>query len=372
MESILSNIDNKFSKDKDGWDIVNDKRLKVNEMNRRILGVVLLLVLEGLSSDLLADPVAGTAWIEPKTGMEFVWVPTGCFNMGGDKQILDQPLHKVCVKGFWMGRTEVTQGQYKQVMGNNPSYFRGSHKPVDTVGWNDASNFTEKMNKRTGTKVRLWSLRKSMQEQESILAPWLVGVDPSYRASSRNFAHYLALRHADRRPLQESLDRIGVSTLGRAESNVLANLDKVLGILLQLAGEPWQSHCKDEPASIQSSRELLEQHTTILLGPPPPGREVRIMVTLPSEAASNFGLVRHLANSGMDIARINCAHDSATEWQAMAANVRRAAEAAGRPVRILMDLGGPKLRTGQVAAGPAVLKLHPQRDVFGRVSAPQD
>ena len=50
---------------------------------------------------------------------------------------------------------------------------------------------------------QLWSLRKSMQAQELILAPWLVGVDPSYRASSRNFAHYLALRHADRRPLQE-------------------------------------------------------------------------------------------------------------------------------------------------------------------------
>ena len=216
---------------------------------------------------------------------------------------------------------------------------------------------------------QLWSLRKSMLEQELVLAPWLVGVDPSYRASSRNFAHYLALRHADRRPLQESLDQIGVSSLGRAESNVLANLDKVLGILVQLAGEPWQSHCKDEPASIQSSRKLLEQHTTALLGPPPPGRAVRIMVTLPSEAASNFGLVRQLADSGMDIARINCAHDGAAEWQAMAANVRRASEVAGRTVRILMDLRGPKLRTGPIAAGPAVLKLRPLRDEFGRVLA---
>jgi pyruvate kinase len=102
---------------------------------------------------------------------------------------------------------------------------------------------------------QLWSLRKSMQEQESVMEPWLVGVDPSYSASARNFAHYLALRHVDRRPLQESLDQIGVSALGRAESDVLANLDKVLGILLQLAGEPWRSHCKDEPASIQTPSE---------------------------------------------------------------------------------------------------------------------
>jgi pyruvate kinase len=216
---------------------------------------------------------------------------------------------------------------------------------------------------------QLWSLRKGMQEQVSVLAPWLIGVDPSYRASSHNFAHYLALRHADRRPLQESLDRIGVSSLGLAESNVLANLDKVLGILLQLAGEPWKSHCKDEPASIQSSRELLEQHTTALLGPPRSGRAVRIMVTLPSEAAGNYALVRQLTESGMDIARINCAHDGATEWRAMAANVRRASEATGRSTRILMDLGGPKLRTGSIASGPAVLKLRPQRDEFGRMLA---
>ena len=216
---------------------------------------------------------------------------------------------------------------------------------------------------------QLWSLRKCMQEQESVLAPWLVGVSASYRASARNFAHYLALRHADRRPLQESLDQIGVSSLGRAESNVLANLDKVLGILLRLADKPCLLNSKDEPSSIQSSRGLLEVHTTALLGPPPSGRAVRIMVTLPSEAASNFGLVRQLVDSGMDIARINCAHDGATEWRAMAANVRRAADSAGRPVRILMDLGGPKLRTGSIAAAPAVLKLRPQRDDFGRVLA---
>jgi pyruvate kinase len=216
---------------------------------------------------------------------------------------------------------------------------------------------------------QLWSLRKSMQEQESVLAPWLAGVSPSYCASARNFAHYLALRHADRRPLQESLDRIGVSSLGRAESNVLANLDKVLGILLRLADEPMQPLCKDEPSSIQSSRGLLEEHTTALLGSAPSERSVRIMVTLPLEAASDFGLVRQLVDSGMDIARINCAHDGAAEWRAMSANVRRAAESAGRPVRILMDLGGPKLRTGSIAAAPAVLKLRPQRDDFGRVLA---
>lgn len=214
---------------------------------------------------------------------------------------------------------------------------------------------------------QLLALRCSMLAHEVSLAVWIAGVHPDYRASARNFSHYLALRQRDRRPLQEKLDHIGVSSLGRAESNVLANLDKILGILQRLDGEIGQSPNSDEPASMQSSRKLLEKHTCDLLGPNPLGRAVRIMVTLSSEAAVNFERVLQLASAGMDIARINCAHDSPSEWQAMAANVRRAAEAEGRPIRILMDLGGPKLRTGAIARELPVLKLTPKRDSFGKV-----
>ncbi len=218
--------------------------------------------------------------------------------------------------------------------------------------------------------AQLWTLRASMLEHEASLAPFLDRVDPGYQASARNLAHYLALRQNDRRPLQEWLARAGLSSLGRAESHVLANLDKVLGILHRLTGQPWQTRSPDEPVGIHSSRKLLERHTADLLGVPPPDRAVRIMVTLPAEAAGDFGLVRRLVVSGMDIARINCAHDGPDEWKAIANHVRRAARTVGRPVRILMDLGGPKLRTGVIAPGPAVLKLKPLRDELGRVLAP--
>ena len=209
-----------------------------------------------------------------------------------------------------------------------------------------------------------------MLAYEASLTPLLQGIDPSYKVSARNLAHYLALRHSDRRELQEWLSRVGLSSLGRAESHVMANLDKVLGILHRLTGQPWEVHSKDEPVGIKTSRKLLERHTAELLGVPPTGRVVRIMVTLPSEAAGDFGLVRGLVVSGMDIARINCAHDGPAEWKAMAAHVRRAAKTMGRPVRILMDLGGPKLRTGHLAPAAAVLKLKPLRDDLGRVLAP--
>ena len=218
--------------------------------------------------------------------------------------------------------------------------------------------------------TRLWALRAAMQANESRLAPWLRGADATWQASARNLAHYLALRQDDQRALQEWLTHAGVSSLGRAESHAMANLDKVLGILHRLTGQAWAPHDRDEAIGIRSSRKLLERHTAELLGPPPDERAVRIMVTLPSEAASDFALVRELVASGMDIARINCAHDGPDEWKAMASRVRRAARAAGRPVRILMDLGGPKLRTGTLAQGPALLKLRPERDPFGRVLAP--
>lgn len=218
--------------------------------------------------------------------------------------------------------------------------------------------------------AQLWALRGKLIAYETGLTPQLASIDPGYRASARNFAHYLRLRQSDRRPLQESLAHVGLSSLGRAESHVLANLDKVLGILHRMTGKPWHPPRQDEPIGMESSRKLLERHTDELLGAPPPERAVRIMVTLPSEAAADFGLIRGLVQSGMDIARINCAHDGPDEWRAMAANVRRAAKTERRPVRILMDIAGPKLRTGALPAGAPVLKLRPLRDEFGRVAAP--
>ncbi len=218
--------------------------------------------------------------------------------------------------------------------------------------------------------AQLWTLRKAMLEQESVWAGKFGSVDASYRASARNLVHFLVLRSSDHRSLQEKLAWLGLSSLGRAESHVLANLDKVLGILHQLTGQPWKQHSREEPVGIRSSLTLLERHTEALLGAPPPGKAVRIMVTLPTEAAADYGLIRKFILAGMDIARINCAHDGPSEWEAMAAHVRRAAEAENRPVRILMDLGGPKLRTGPMVSGPAVLKLRPDRDELGRVVSP--
>lgn len=216
----------------------------------------------------------------------------------------------------------------------------------------------------------LETLRARMLAREDECSPRLGAVAPERRADARNLSHYLALREHDLRGLQERLSALGASSLGRSEPQVLASVDRVLSLLLRATGVAPAGRRQAAETAAGSGGISLERNANALLGPAPAHRSVRIMVTLPSEAAEDPALVHALVEAGMDIARINCAHDDAPRWQAMAENVRRAARALGRPVRILTDLAGPKLRTGRIAPGPAVLKLKPSRDEFGRVLAP--
>jgi len=91
--------------------------------------------------------------------IELVFVKGGCFQMGdvfGDGAADERPAHEVCVDDFSLGRYEVTQGQWKAVMGGNPSSFQqGSEYPVEGVSWNDAQIFIRELNRRTGKTYRL-------------------------------------------------------------------------------------------------------------------------------------------------------------------------------------------------------------------------
>jgi formylglycine-generating enzyme required for sulfatase activity len=117
----------------------------------------------------------GQVWKDPYLGMEFVWVPGGCYEMGqsdtemralfkeiGEKRYKihyddELPQHTVCVDGFWMGRYEVTQGQWQRLMGDNPSRFKdcGDDCPVEQVLWNEAVEFARRLSQKTGYTFRL-------------------------------------------------------------------------------------------------------------------------------------------------------------------------------------------------------------------------
>ena len=193
----------------------------------------------------------------------------------------------------------------------------------------------------------------------------------TYAQSARNLVHYLALRRHDIRQVQEELAALGLSSLGRTESHVLAGLDAVREVLCRVAAVPYEPLALHAPAiAFAAGRALLRAHTDALLGPPPAERGVRIMVTMPSEAAADYGLVKQLLANGMDCMRINCAHDDPDAWGRMVAHLRRAQQEVGRACRILMDVAGPKLRTGSIAVETQVLKWGPQRDLYGRVTTP--
>jgi formylglycine-generating enzyme required for sulfatase activity len=85
-------------------------------------------------------------------GMEMVWIPAGTFRMGSENgDAFEKPVHRVTIsQGFYMGKYEVTQGQWQAVMGTNPSYFKdcGSNCPVEQVSWEDAQEFIRKLNAR--------------------------------------------------------------------------------------------------------------------------------------------------------------------------------------------------------------------------------
>ncbi|MDD5028169.1 MAG: pyruvate kinase, partial [Rhodoferax sp.] len=170
---------------------------------------------------------------------------------------------------------------------------------------------------------QLSALRAAMLLREAEMHRSLTAVLPAHRDSARNLIHYLELRAVDLRTLQDQLAWLGLSSLGRSESHVLANLDKVLGLLHRLAGRTWQDRSAQEPLGQHGGRALLQHNTVSLLGDQPAQRDTRIMVTLPSEAAHDVGLVRKLVEAGMDIARINCAHDGPDQWRAMADQVRK-------------------------------------------------
>ena len=112
--------------------------------------------------------------------------------------------------------------------------------------------------------------------------------------------------------------------------------------LTELPAETTTLHFADGDAR-------LARHTEQLLGPRPKNRAVHIMVTMPSEAAEDYALVQGLIASGMNVARVNSAHDGPEAWAKMVRNVRKAAQEAGRityPEMLRMILEAAEKRVG--------------------------
>ncbi len=218
--------------------------------------------------------------------------------------------------------------------------------------------------------AELREISERCREFEARYATELLAVHPEYRDSARNLVHYLALRESDIRELQENLTSLGLSSLDRAERNVMASIQVVQTALVKMAGGTIATD-NLKPGALELIRPGADSHRKAILGDAPTGRNVSIMVTLPGEAGSNYPLVAEMLAAGMSVARINCAHDDKDVWTDMIRNVRTASDDTGINCRVVMDLAGPKIRTGDLRPGPKVFHVRPHRDPMGRTIAPR-
>ena len=167
-----------------------------------------------------------------------------------------------------------------------------------------------------------------------------------------NLLHYIAMRREDLRPLQGRLSNAGLSYPGPGEPHILSRLDRIIDTLSRtVSHQPCCHDAFSNHSCIDDVDHILEERSARLFDKPRNDRSSQIMVTMPTEAASDIELLKDLVARGMDVARINCAHDDESVWQDMVHNIKQAAAFHGTTCRIFMEIGGNRMRTGKVVAG---------------------
>ncbi len=223
---------------------------------------------------------------------------------------------------------------------------------------------------------RLYSINQQVEkiiekvkEIENNYTDEIKKVHPVYRKSALNLVHYLGFRSFDIDHLQDELRDLGLPGLSNIEAHVMKSLLTLSSIINHLLGNPVREKRKGI-ISIKKSKKILNRNTKLLFGYKSKKRRTRIMVTLPGSAADDYRFVNHLMNLGMNSARINCAHDNPATWGKMIDNVRESRDKLAKNCKVMMDLGGPKLRTGSMQAGPEIIHIKPEKDMMGMIVNP--
>ncbi|MDX1296518.1 MAG: hypothetical protein R3302_09620, partial [Sulfurimonadaceae bacterium] len=183
-----------------------------------------------------------------------------------------------------------------------------------------------------------------------------------YTLSALNMQDYISLKKHELVPLQQKLSSLGLSSLGMAHFHIMHTIEKEIEWLSSALEKPYKSSGA-EHISFENAYELLKRRAEFLKPNDTPMAVPSVMITLPSDAAEDPLFIETLHHSTIDICRINTAHDTPCTWQKMADMVHRlnAGPRRERPMRIYVDLAGPKFRTGALRKVSTTFKIRPFR-----------
>ncbi|GKB84603.1 plastidial pyruvate kinase 4, chloroplastic, partial [Tanacetum coccineum] len=197
--------------------------------------------------------------------------------------------------------------------------------------------------------------------------------------SAANLIHYLALRSVDVDQIKEDLSSVGLLNLETINPHVIASLSVGIQMLENLKSnsldgdEIVKTIATDESFNKYTNRSVMiktaNSNRDFLIGPLQDERS-HIMVTVGEEAVANETFIHDVLRKGATIIRINCAHGDPTDWSEIIRRVKVNSQKLEKPCRVLMDLAGPKLRTGRMKVGPCVMKISPKRNAYGNVINP--
>jgi len=195
-------------------------------------------------------------------------------------------------------------------------------------------------------KQQLIDFEKRMLNEVKKREKQLENVHPNQILAAKNLLHYLVLRNEDIRDLQNILHVNGLSSLASSESHIRSQLQYIL----QWLGKHYTAEALDPCKYDYYQRQMIEK-SKLMFGEKKDKDIPFIMVTFDASFASNYSLIKNLLQNGMNVARINCAHDDEATWSRMIQHLKRASRYTGLSCKIYMDLAGPKIRTKLLQKG---------------------
>src|SRR5919199_4011691 len=170
--------------------------------------------------------------------------------------------------------------------------------------------------------------------------------------------------------MQLRLAEHGLSSLEMLETHVLVSIEQVLKHFKTAPADAKSVLCKIKS---QDGCSILAKRSELLFGQSNNGRRTHIMITLDSSDIFRYELIEQLLENGLEIVRINCAHNTKAKWKLLIESIRNAEDRLnqrgvriGHKCKILMDLGGPKIRTGPFELQSRPLKIFVPEDAHER------